>query len=165
VNPKKFYAYDALAGTVYRSDDAGAHFAVTADDVRAVPDYELQYASIKTVYGHEGDVWITTKDSLSRSTDSCDSFGTIDSAEEGHAVGFGKSAPGASFPAIYLSGTVSGVTGFFRSDDEGESFVRINDDKHQYGGSMVITGDPRVYGRVYVAPGGRGILLGEPAAK
>jgi len=44
------------------------------------------------------------------------------------------------------------LAAFFRSDDGGESFVRINDDQHQYGGSHVITGDPRVYGRVYLGP-------------
>jgi len=57
---------------------------------------------------------------------------------------------------------VGGVTGFFRSDDGGASFVRINDDAHQYGGANVIIGDPRIYGRAYIAPGGRGILYGEP---
>jgi hypothetical protein len=29
----------------------------------------------------------------------------------------------------------------------------------------VITGDPRIYGRVYVAPGGRGIVRGDPKEK
>ena len=27
-----------------------------------------------------------------------------------------------------------------------------------------VTGDPRIYGRVYFATGGRGVLYGEPAA-
>lgn len=53
----------------------------------------------------------------------------------------------------------------YRSDDEGKSFVRISDDTRQYGGSTVLTGDPRVCGRVYMASGGRGILYGEPRAK
>ena len=57
---------------------------------------------------------------------------------------------------------MSGVIGFFRSDDGGANFVRINDDQHQYAGSFVITGDPRVYGRVYLGPPGRGIIYGEP---
>ena len=63
---------------------------------------------------------------------------------------------------LYLSGKVNGVSGFFRSDDEGANFVCINDDAHQYGGSNVIIGDSRVYGRAYIAPGGRGILYGDP---
>lgn len=163
VNPKKLYALDALEGSVLVSDDAGAHFEPTAD-VRAVPEYELQYASIKAVPGREGDIWVTTKMSLEHSTDSGQSFSGV-SVEEAHGIGFGRPAPGQDYPALYLSGKVSGVTAFFRSDDGGDNFVRINDDAHQYGGATVIAGDPRVFGRVYVAPGGRGIVYGEPKAK
>jgi hypothetical protein len=162
VNPKKFYALNALTGEVLRSEDGGAHFAVAPDSVHALPEYELHYASIKAVPDHEGEVWITTKTELARSSDSGKSFSTIDGIQEAHGVGFGKAAPGQTFPAIYLSGMINDQTGFFRSDDGGRNFVRINDDRHQYGGAMVITGDPRIYGRVYVAPGGRGILYGEP---
>ncbi len=165
VNPKKLYVFDAPTGSVYVSEDGGAHFEVTTRSQRAVPEYELQYASIKAAPGREGDIWLTTKEALVRSTDSGKSFQKLSSVEAGHAVGFGKAAPGKSFPAVYLSGTVGGVTGFFRSDDEGDEFVRINDDAHQYGGALVISGDPRVYGRMYVAPGGRGILYGEPKSK
>lgn len=165
VNPKKFYAFDALTGTVYVSEDGGASFAATDNSLKAIPEYELQFASIQAVADHEGEVWITTKTELARSSDGGKSFSTLSTVEEAHGVGFGKAAPGKSYPAIYLSGKVGGVTGFFRSDDVGESFVRINDDAHQYGGAQVISGDARTYGRVYVAPGGRGILYGEPKAK
>jgi hypothetical protein len=42
--------------------------------------------------------------------------------------------------------------------------VRINDDQHQYGSTnAAITGDPRVFGRVYVSTNGRGIIYGEPS--
>jgi xyloglucan-specific exo-beta-1,4-glucanase len=59
-------------------------------------------------------------------------------------------------------GAADGQDGFFRSDDRGERWVRINDDQHQYGGGSVIIGDPRVYGRAYVGTSGRGIVYGEP---
>ncbi len=52
--------------------------------------------------------------------------------------------------------------GFFRSDDAGGTWVRINDNRHQFGFAGVITGDARVFGRVYVGTGGRGILVGTP---
>lgn len=161
VNANKFYVYDALEGAVFVSDDGGANFKQTTY-VNKVPEYELQFGSIKTVAGHEGEVWITTKKDLSRSSDSGKTFSAVDGIGEAHGVGFGRPAPGKTFPAIYLSGTLNGVTGFFRSDDVAENFVRINDDQHRYGGAQIITGDPRVYGRVYVAPAGRGIIYGEP---
>ena len=57
-----------------------------------------------------------------------------------------------------------GTKGFFRSTDQGQHWVRINDDAHQYGSPYVIEGDPRVFGRVYVGASGRGIVVGEPLA-
>jgi hypothetical protein len=64
--------------------------------------------------------------------------------------------------ALYSSAKVGGVRGIFRSIDEGASWVRINDDKHQYGWTgKAVSGDPRIYGRVYVATNGRGIIYGD----
>jgi hypothetical protein len=54
--------------------------------------------------------------------------------------------------------------GLFRSDDVSATWVRINDDRHQYGNRFrCITGDPRIYGRVYVGTDGRGIVYGDRA--
>lgn len=77
------------------------------------------------------------------------------------AVGFGKAAPGASYPTIYLAGTVNGVTALFRSTDFGMTWIQINDTQHQWGGYFLLVGDPRTFGTVYVAPNsGRGIIYG-----
>ena len=162
VNPKKFYAYDLQGGSAYMSDDGGAHFKLTTRVLTSLPEYNLVVGSLQAVPDFEGHVWATGGKDLFRSTDGGQTFKTISSVDESYAVGFGKAAPGQKYPAIYLSGKVNGVSGFFRSDDEGANFVCINDDAHQYGGSNVIIGDPRVYGRAYIAPGGRGILYGEP---
>jgi hypothetical protein len=163
VNPKKFYVFDALEGRVFVSEDGGAHFEAAYDGLNAVPDYELRFTYIKAVPEHEGEVWITTKAELARSSDSGKSFATIDGIQQAWGVGFGRAAPGRDFPAIYFSGKISDVAGIFRSDDTAETFIRINDAAHQYGGVTVLTGDPRVYGRVYLSTGGRGITWGEPA--
>ena len=162
VNPKRLYAFDALTGTAYWSDDSGAHFNAGTRGLPSLPEYDLSSASIQAVPGFEGDVWITSGKQLARSTDSGKNYRPVASAEESYALGFGHPAPGQRYPALYLSGKVDGLIGFFRSDDAGSRFARINDDAHQYGGTHLIIGDPRVFGRVYIAPGGRGILYGDP---
>ncbi|HEU4710154.1 MAG TPA: hypothetical protein VFS76_01250 [Pyrinomonadaceae bacterium] len=58
---------------------------------------------------------------------------------------------------------VAGVRGIFRSTDAGQTWVRIVDDQHQWGraGETALTGDPRIFGRVYVGTNGRGIIYGD----
>ena len=52
----------------------------------------------------------------------------------------------------------------FQSDDGGASWSRINDDQHQFGNmGEALTGDPRIYGRVYLGTNGRGVLYADVA--
>ncbi|HEX6767401.1 MAG TPA: xyloglucanase, partial [Polyangiaceae bacterium] len=161
VNPNKLYVYDSADGVFYVSTDAGGHFEKTASNFSGLPDYARASGSMKTVPGFEGHIWVTTGKELMRSVDSGKTFEAVKSTEASHAVGFGAPGPGRKYPAIYLIGKVGGKDGFFRSDDAGNTWVRINDDKHQYGFTGQITGDPKKYGRVYIGTGGRGILYGD----
>ncbi|MFN8074637.1 MAG: xyloglucanase [Kineosporiaceae bacterium] len=156
VNPKTFYAFKD--GSFFRSTDGGATFTATVKT--GLPTS----ARFKAVAGREGDIWLAGSTGLFRSTDGGTSFTKVSSVDAGSSVGFGKAAPGASYQAVYLIGSVGGVAGAFRSDDAGATWVRINDDQHQYGNwGEAVTGDPRVYGRVYVGTNGRGIVYADPA--
>ncbi|GIM95338.1 cellulose binding domain-containing protein [Paractinoplanes toevensis] len=155
VNPKTFYAY--AAGKFYTSKDGGATF--TASSVTLPTTGRLH---LKAVPGTEGEVWVAGESGLFRSTDSGSTFTKVTSVTSGINVAFGKAAPGQSHKAIFLVGTVDGVTGVFRSDDAGTSWVRINDDAHQYGNAGdALAGDPNVFGRVYLGTNGRGILYAD----
>jgi photosystem II stability/assembly factor-like uncharacterized protein len=81
--------------------------------------------------------------------------------QEADSLGFGKAAPGKKFPALFLAGKVGNLQAIFRSDDAGASWARINDDQHQFGSIGQVIGDPRIYGRVYFATGGRGVIYGD----
>ncbi len=161
-NPKKVYALDLLSAMFYVSSDAGQSFRSSMVGLPSLPDYQLTSGGIETVPGFDGDIWISAGKGLFHSDDSGYTFARVAALEAAHAVGFGKPAPGSNYPAVYVIGAVDGQDGFFRSDDRGESWVRINDAQHQFGGGSHIIGDPRVYGRAYVGTSGRGVLYGEP---
>jgi photosystem II stability/assembly factor-like uncharacterized protein len=162
VNPLKVYAFDAGRGQLYTSGDAGEHFEPARADLPELADWARPSCSIQAMPGVEGDVWVSTGKALLRSTDSGKTFEPLANAEEGHAVGFGKAAPGRLNPSVFLVGKVAGAAGIFRSDDLGKTFVRINDDQHQFGFVQQIIGDPRRFGRVYLGTAGRGVLVGDP---
>jgi hypothetical protein len=167
VNPAKFYAYDPEGGAVFVSGDGGSSFAAAAtlptDGARRV----------RAVPGVEGELWVALNGAgLRRSVDSGTSFEAIAAVQSCRAVGFGAPKSAGGFPSVYIWGAAGGgPRGLYRSDDAGASFVRINDDAHEYGGpgnGELVIGDANVYGRVYMSSAGRGLILGEiapPAAQ
>ncbi len=164
VNKNKFYA--AAAGKFYISTDGGAAFAETA--ATGLPLEGALY--FKALPGVEGDIWLAGGNEdggiygLWHSTNSGTSFTKLSSVQEADNIGFGKAAPGQSYLALYTSAKIDHIRGFFRSDDGGASWIRINDDQHQYAYTgSAITGDPRIYGRVYIGTNGRGIIYGDIA--
>jgi hypothetical protein len=159
VDAQRFYAFDPAAGHVFVSNDAGSSFAVGATGLPSFASWEASSTELAAVPDHAGALWLALgSHGLRRSTDGGASFSSLPNVSAAFRVGFGKPQTGLTYPAVFVWGTVSGVTGIFRSEDEGASFVRINDDAHQFGGLHAVIGDPRVYGRVYVATEGRGIL-------
>lgn len=64
--------------------------------------------------------------------------------------------------AIYTAAEIDGVYGFYRSVDDGKTFVRLNEDNQMYGEINSVEGDSRVYGRFYLGTGSRGVLYGVP---
>ncbi|OKJ22534.1 carbohydrate-binding protein [Streptomyces sp. CB00316] len=151
--------YSLSDGTLYASTDGGATFTARASN--------LPGGKLTAVPGIAGDLWISGGDKgLLHSTDGGRTFTTLTTVKSASALGFGKAAPGASYQAMYLIGTVKDVTGVFRSTDKGATWLRVNDDAHQWGsigGVGVITGDPDTYGRVYVGTNGRGLQYGDPS--
>ena len=72
-------------------------------------------------------------------------------------MGFGAAAPGQSYPAIYMVGWVNGVYGVWQSINEAQSWTSIGTWPN---GSLdtitTISGDPNVFGKVYVGLAGGG---------
>jgi len=156
VNPTRFYLYDAAQGAVLSSADSGETFKTVA---RGLPNGR----SLKAVPGVEGELWLPTAQGLMRSTDGGERFTRIGGVDEAGLVGFGKAAPGQTHPAVFLWGKVEGVEGVFRSDDVGKTWLELNDEAWGFAQLSALTGDPRLFGRVYLGVHGRGIVYGDPA--
>jgi photosystem II stability/assembly factor-like uncharacterized protein len=170
VNARKFYAMSLFEGKLFLSADGAATFS---EQVFTLPgglpqrggsrgDNRGGQDRLYTTPGKEGDLWIAAFNGLYHSPDSGKTFARMDGVGELLGFGFGKGAPGADSPALYMIGVVNGQRGILRSDDGAGSWVRINDDQHQWGLVLQVSGDPKLYGRVYVGAHGRGIIYGDP---
>jgi photosystem II stability/assembly factor-like uncharacterized protein len=118
-------------------------------------------------FDKSGDIWAQLGDSgIYHSIDFGATFTKIDSVSNADGFAVGKAAPGSSYPVLYLVGIPTGLTkhGIYRSDNNGQSWIRINDDQHQYGWiGRPLAADLHVYGRVYLGTNGRGIIVGDIA--
>jgi sugar lactone lactonase YvrE len=156
VDGTRFYLWDNTAKRLLTSTNGGTSFSTAASNMNTA------FSQFRTVPGHNGHIWARAGDSgLSRSTNFGATFTKISSVVTAYQFDFGKPKPGSSHPSIFIWGKIGTTHGFFRSDDIGTSWVRINDNLHNFGYQNDIAGDPRVYGRVYLATSGRGVIYGD----
>ncbi len=161
VNPRRFYFYETRSGRLWASEDAAATFANVGATEPGGSDL------LRVDLDREGCFWIALgRGGLAVTEDGGRTVRALPAVREAWAVGTGKAAPGGSRPTLYLHGrTVSGETGVHRSTDLGGAWVRVDDDRHRFGGlgnGRWLIGDETVFGRVYFGTVGRGIVVGEP---
>ncbi|MFZ5547260.1 MAG: WD40/YVTN/BNR-like repeat-containing protein [Pseudomonadota bacterium] len=177
VNPRRFYAIDLFDRQFFESTDGaasfqaselvlpgpapvrrsgGAHNATDRGDDRGGQD------RLYATPGTEGDVWLAAHDGLYHGA-AGRRLRRLPGVDRMMAFGFGRAERDGGHPALYMAGVVNGQPGIHRSTDAAASWVRINDDAHQWGLVLQVAGDPKTFGRVYVGTHGRGILYGEPA--
>jgi photosystem II stability/assembly factor-like uncharacterized protein len=154
-----YYAFDGVTGKLYVSGNGGVEFKEVAAGVGEFGDWfrpeihpDPQRSAVVYLTASWRGVLRWSAGKLER----------LPGVENAHSLGLGKPKDGSSVPTLFVAGRVSGRTGLFRSDDDGRSWQRIDDDAHRFGRIWHVTGDPRRYGRVYFAPSGRGIVYGDP---
>ncbi len=150
-----YYAYDYRNGVLYESSNGGVSFASV---VTGLPTWGGVPISLPW---YRRDLWFPLNDGGLLHIDGPTATPTyVTSVQSVYAISYGAPAPGVAYPSLYISGKVNGVRGIFRSDDKGVTWVRINEDSHQYGWIQTISGDPRAWGRVYLGTSGRGVVVG-----
>ena len=161
VNPERFYIYRSASGELWASKDGGASFAVVRKTERGGSE------RLTVVPGAEGRFWLALGGSgLAAVKAGGAELELIEGVKMCSAVGVGKAAPGKDYETLFIWGQVTeGGLGLHRSTDRGESWVRVNDEAHEYGGlgnAGFVVGDANVFGRVYHSTAGRGVAVGEP---
>ncbi len=164
VNANYFYIYNPTNGQLLSSSNKGVSFSVAGTPGGTTANYPWEATLIRTVPGYEGHIWIPLgSNGLKYSTNHGSAYMTVANVSYCKTIGIGKAMAGASYPTLFIWGTVSGVTGLFRSTDQGSTWLKINDDAHQFGGAPLVIGDMNVAGRVYMSSGGgRGVIYWDP---
>lgn len=164
VDAKVFYGLSPAEGVLYASSDAGATVhAVHGGFAGPIEWRRYGRPDLRAVPDRQGELWLASGGRLFRLRGGGKDILPIASVSEASSVGFGRPNVEGAYPAIFVAGRVAEAYGIFRSDDEGTTFVRLNDDAHQFASVRQVTGDPRIFGRVYFATGGRGIIYGDVA--
>ena len=161
VNSNYFYIYNPTNGQMLSSSNKGVSFSVAGTPGTNTFWPWEKTTLIRSVPGLEGHIWVPLGgNGLKYSTNHGATYTTLDNVPYCTAVGIGKAMAGASYPTLFIWGTVSGVTGLFRSTDQGATWgARMNDDAHEFGGASMLIGDMNVDGRVYMgASGARGVI-------
>lgn len=170
-NPQKVYAYDhggnwwypSNSARFYTSTDGGHTFTASARTWAPNGNGVTGLAVNPFV---EGDVWLADANNLWRSADSGATWTKLTAmatvgveytnVHGAIKVALGAPAPGSAHSAtVFFIGTINGVDGVYQSVDMGSTWLRVDDDRHRFGGVNGIAADTSVFGRVYLR--GRGI--------
>jgi len=155
IDPLKFYILDTATGYIYTSIDGGKTY-------KAISNVGTGGSSIiKAALGHEGHIWINSNNKIKYSIDGGKTF-TTTTNYNCSAFALGKEAPGTDYPTIYIWGKSTSATpeAMYRSIDKGQTWIRANDDLHQWGhlaNAGNIEADKNIYGRTFKSTAGMGI--------
>jgi xyloglucan-specific exo-beta-1,4-glucanase len=152
--------YGASGSSFYVSVNGGKTFSVTSTLGASTAPVKIVVNPTVT-----GDIWVSSDQGLFHSTNTGSSFTAISGVSEAWAIALGAPAETGGYPAVFAAANIGGTIGYFRSDNEGVTWVQVNDAAHGFAsiGSNVLTADPRIYGRVYIGTNGRGIFYGDIA--
>jgi photosystem II stability/assembly factor-like uncharacterized protein len=146
VNGDKFYFYNK-EGAFYRSTDGGASFTQVS---QGLP--KTIQANLVANFTKEGDLWLSLKGiGLWHSIDGGLTWTRVANVQQSDMVAIGK-GPNETSASIYLLGKVDNDKNphFFRSDDLGVSWIKIDIERPYPNGAIYMCGDRRNYGGLFV---------------
>jgi xyloglucan-specific exo-beta-1,4-glucanase len=175
VTPGQYYTYDPTSGkllmgvaTVSPVTSSNAfQCSLTFNTMSTLPANSP--GQLTASFGGSGDVWLAINGSslasangLYHSTNAGKTLTLTGSFTQAYAVGVGAPATSSAIsayskPAVYTVAVGASGYGFYRSIDNGTTWVNVSNPAHLLGTVNQIVGDPRTFGRYYIGTGGRGI--------
>lgn len=160
VNGSKFYVFQG--GYMYMSTDGGNNWAKR--NTTAIPTAS-SWTNVSSRPGIDGEAWVSLDgNGLYKLASGASAFTPITTLSIARCFSFGAPPSGSSTTALYAYGTLSGGSGndLYRSTDDGGTWDQISNGQHFSAGVKSLAGDRTTFGQVYVATGGRGVMVGHP---
>lgn len=171
------YFYNATAAKLFSSAD-GVTWNTVYGPTTALTTFGIANQRLRAAPGNAGHLWYTGGSSFhngsppphgvfKRSTDggvtwvSFDGTGGRPIVSEVFDFGFGATAPGASYPTLFIVGWVSGTYGVWRSTDQGINWTLLTTwPINNMDLIKTVNGDMNIYGTCYIGFSGNGYAIG-----
>ena len=150
------YVYGCGNNKVYTSSDGGKTFTT-------VQLISPSFSRICVVPGEEGTFYVPGGAGLYKVSNHGENVELVPNAKYCEAIGIGKPKNDGDPYVLYMYGNTveTDTKGIYMSEDNGATWVRVNDDLHQFGGTgngVFLSGDMNVYGRCYMSTVGLGTI-------
>ena len=166
VLPNTFYMFYPDNG-VFESTNGGQSWSQVYSGGLSAGDYLS--AELEAVPGEAGNLFFTggpqsggtltdpVAEPFLESTNQGATWTDVANVSEVLSFGFGAAAPGQSYPAIYIAGWVNDVYGVWQSINDAKSWTQVGTfPDNSLDEITTISGDPNIYGQVYVGFQGSG---------
>jgi len=175
VTPGQYYMYDPTSGKLLMGV-ATVSPVTSSNPFQCSLTFNTQSTlpvgspgQLTASFGGSGDIWLAINGSsnpsangLYHSTNAGKTLTLVGTLTQAYAVGVGAPATSSgtsaySKPAVYAAAVGASGYGFYRSIDNGATWVNVSNPAHLLGTVNQIVGDARTFGRYYIGTGGRGI--------
>ncbi|CAG7847796.1 Xyloglucanase {ECO:0000303/PubMed:15541296} Short=XG {ECO:0000303/PubMed:15541296}; AltName: Full=Cel74a {ECO:0000312/EMBL:AAP57752.1}; Flags: Precursor [Serendipita indica DSM 11827] len=150
--------YAASGSNFYWSADTGATWTTVAVSGLGTANW------IAVNPYKAADLWVSSTTGVFRSTNGGKTFTKLPLVTAAWRIALGAPKTAGGTPALFIAGTVNGLSTVYRSDDQ-SNWIRISDAQNGFGNmaSVILAGDTRIYKRVYIGTNGRGIFYNSNA--
>lgn len=173
VDERIFYGFDEK-GRIYLSRDYGDTFELREEKM---PEFDFSLIDtadktcVKYAAGEKGVAYICMREhgmykfTYSETADIIRLTKLSADSDIIYRIGLGINSAGGDYfepnKAIYVAARIDGIYGFFRTLDEGKTYVLLSKTNQHYGEINCLDGDCREFGRFFFGTGGRGLFYGE----